>query len=71
MNKNLRVIMSKRAVQLALSGLAFQASFAQAAVDAAITTAISTMAADAATVAAAVLLAIIGVVSIKFIRKGL
>ena len=43
----------------------------QAAVDVAITTAITTMATDAATVAAAVLVAIIGVVAIKFIRKGL
>lgn len=44
---------------------------ANAAVDAAITTAITTMAADAITVASAVLVAIIGVVAIKFIRKGL
>lgn len=47
------------------------AGAAQAAVDVAITTAITTMATDAATVASAVLVAIIGVVAIKFIRKGL
>ena len=54
-----------------LMALGFSASQAHAAVDAAVTTAISTMATDAATVAAAVLVAIIGVVAIKFIRKGL
>ncbi len=52
----------------ALALFAFQA---QAAVPEAITTAITTMATDGATVAAAVLVAIIGVVAIKFIRKGL
>jgi len=43
----------------------------QAAVPASATAAIDTMAADAATVATAVLVAIIGIVAIKFIRKGL
>lgn len=42
-----------------------------AAVPAGVTTAISDMSADAVTVATAVLVAIIGVVAIKFIRKGL
>ncbi len=58
-------------VPYVFTGTLFTASSAMAAVDAAITTAISTMAADAATVASAVLVAIIGVVAIKFIRKGL
>lgn len=59
-------------VAYSTAGVLITASeWANAAVDAAITTAISTMAADAATVAAAVLVAIIGVVAIKFIRKGL
>lgn len=44
---------------------------AQAAVPTAVDTAISAMATDAATVATAVLVALIGVVAIKFIRKGL
>jgi len=44
---------------------------AHAAVPAAVTTAISDMSTDAATVATAVLVAIIGIVAIKFIRKGL
>lgn len=44
---------------------------AQAAVPLGVTTAISDMSADAVTVATAVLVAIIGVVAIKFIRKGL
>lgn len=42
-----------------------------AAVPVAVTTAISDMSTDAATVATAVLVAIIGIVAIKFIRKGL
>lgn len=67
--------MSKdRVKQLGVAGLmvlGFTAAQAQAAVDAAITTAITTMAADGATVAGAVLVAFIGVVAIKFIRKGL
>lgn len=63
---------SKNLVAFSFGGtLITAAEWANAAVDAAITTAISTMAADAATVAAAVLVAIIGVVAIKFIRKGL
>lgn len=44
---------------------------AQAAVPAAVDTAITGMATDAAAVAGAVLVAIIGVVAIKFMRKGL
>lgn len=51
--------------------LLFAGSSAFAAVDSGITTAITTMAADAITVASAVLVAIIGVVAVKFIRKGL
>ena len=51
-----------------LSALASQS---HAAVPAEVTTAITTMATDGVTVAAAVLVAIIGVVAIKFIRKGL
>jgi len=62
---------NKRVLQVAITALTLGSVTAQAAVDAAITTAISTMAADAATVASAVLVAIIGVVAIKFIRKGL
>lgn len=54
-----------------LMALGFSAAQAQAAVDAGITTAITTMGADAVVVASAVLVAIIGVVAIKFIRKGL
>lgn len=42
-----------------------------AAVPAAVTTAVNDMATDAAAVATLVLVAIIGVVAIKFIRKGL
>lgn len=62
---------TKRILQLMATGMTFAAVSAQAAVDAAVTTAITTMATDAATVAGAVLVAIIGVVAIKFIRKGL
>jgi hypothetical protein len=42
-----------------------------AVVDPAVSAAITTMGTDAASVAAAVLVALIGVVAIKFIRKGL
>jgi len=62
----------KHALRFSLGSVALVvAGAANAAVDAAITTAITTMATDAATVASAVLVAIIGVVAIKFIRKGL
>lgn len=44
---------------------------ANAAVDPAVTGAITSMGTDAIAVASAVLVAIIGVVAIKFIRKGL
>lgn len=44
---------------------------AQAAVPAAVSTAVTDMAADGASVAGLVLVAIIGIVAIKFIRKGL
>lgn len=44
---------------------------ASAAVPVAVDTAITSMATDAAAVGAAVLVAVIGVVAIKFIRKGL
>jgi len=56
--------------KLSLLGLAFGAGSAFAAVPAAVTTAVESMATDGATVAAAVLVAIIGIVAIKFIRKG-
>lgn len=72
-NENGVFVQHKNALAAAGTGVALMSfsvpSFA--AVDAAITTAITTMAADAVTVAAAVLVAIIGVVAIKFIRKGL
>lgn len=61
----------KRLRVAGLMALGFTAAQAQAAVDAAVTTAISTMQADAIIVASAVLIAIISVVAIKFIRKGL
>lgn len=54
-----------------LVGFSVFAGAASAAVDPAITTAITTMQADAVTVASAVLVAIISVVAIKFIRKGM
>lgn len=55
-----------------LTGMLITASeLAQAAVPPAVDGAITMMAADAITVATAVLVAIIGVVAIKFIRKGL
>lgn len=54
------------ASMLSLFGVA-----ANAAVPAAVTTAVEGMATDGAAVAAAVLVAIIGIVAIKFIRKGL
>ncbi|MEQ1742416.1 MAG: major capsid protein [Candidatus Nitrotoga sp.] len=64
--------MKKNNFVLLVSGvLVTVTQLANAAVDPAVTTAITTMATDAATVAAAVLVAIIGVVAIKFIRKGL
>lgn len=47
------------------------AGVAHAAVPVAVTDAITAMSTDAVTVATAVLVAIIGVVAIKFIRKGL
>lgn len=55
------------------AGAALLAGFSQvhAAVPASATAAIDTMAADGVTVATAVLVAIIGIVAIKFIRKGL
>lgn len=62
----------KHALRFSVGSAALVAAgTAFAAVDVAVTTAISTMATDAATVASAVLVAIIGVVAIKFIRKGL
>jgi len=69
--KNLSRSQIKKLGLTGLVALGFTAAQAMAAVDAAISTAISTMATDAATVASAVLVAIIGVVAIKFIRKGL
>lgn len=58
-------------VAIAGSAAAVFAPAASAAVPASVTTAITDMATDAAVVATAVLVAIIGVVAIKFIRKGL
>lgn len=64
MKKNLR--------KLGFGAVAFLASAsAFAAVPVGVTTAIGDMSADAVTVATAVLVAIIAVVAIKFIRKGL
>lgn len=63
--------MKKYLTGLLFSALALVGFSAQAAVPAAVDTAISTMATDAVTVATAILVAIIGVVAIKFIRKGL
>lgn len=53
------------------STLAVVSGSSFAAVDPAITTAIGTMQTDAVTVAAAFTVAIIAVVAIKFLRKGL
>jgi hypothetical protein len=63
--------MFKKALKYCSAFLAFGAGSAQAAVDPAVTSAITAMGTDAVTVASAVLVAIIGVVAIKFIRKGL
>jgi hypothetical protein len=63
--------MKKSAKAVVTSATLFVTGVANAAVPAAVDTAISTMAADAVTVATAILVAIIGVVAIKFIRKGL
>lgn len=61
----------KHAIRVAgFSALGMSVS-AVAAVPPGVDTAITEMATDAVTVAAAVLVAIIGVVAIKFIRKGL
>lgn len=62
--------MKKIVAVLGVASLAVS-EFANAAVPASVTTAITDMATDAAVVATAVLVAIIGVVAIKFIRKGL
>lgn len=61
----------KKAGQVVIGGVAVFVGQAHAAVPVAVDTAISAMAADAATVATSVLVALIGVVAIKFIRKGL
>lgn len=57
--------------QLVAGGLSLSPMAAFAAVPVAVTTAVNDMATDAAAVATLVLVAIIGVVAIKFIRKGL
>lgn len=57
--------------QFVAGGLSLSPMAVFAAVPASATAAIDTMAADGATVATAVLVAIIGLVAIKFIRKGL
>jgi hypothetical protein len=63
---------SKRALLAGLSATsAFVTQTVFAAVPAGVTTAVGDMATDAAAVATLVLVAIIGVVAIKFIRKGL
>ncbi len=56
--------------KLALLGLVSGAGSAFAAVPTEVSTAVETMATDGATLAAAVLVAIIGIVAIKFLRKG-
>lgn len=61
----------KQALKYGSGAVLLVSGAAQAAVPAAVDTAITTMAGDAVTVATAVLVAIIGVVAIKFIRKGL
>lgn len=61
----------KKAMKYGSGAVAMVSGAAHAAVPVAVDTAITTMAADAVTVATAVLVAIIGVVAIKFIRKGL
>lgn len=60
---------TKRQILAAGASLAPMSVFA--AVPAEVTAAVTGMATDGATVAAAVLVAIIGIVAIKFIRKGL
>ena len=61
----------KRAMKYGSAAALTFSGAAQAAVPAEVTTAIEGMATDAAAVAALVLVAIIGVVAIKFMRKGL
>lgn len=61
----------KHAIRFLGAAATLVTATAQAAVPVAVDTAISTMATDAAAVATAVLVAIIGVLAIKFIRKGL
>jgi hypothetical protein len=62
---------AKRTGQIVASATAVVATTVHAAVPAGVTTAVGDMATDAAAVATLVLVAIIGVVAIKFIRKGL
>lgn len=62
---------AEKLVLAVLALLGFSAGTAQAAVPVEVGAAITTMATDAVVVASAVLVAIIGVVAIKFIRKGL
>lgn len=61
----------KRAAKYGSGASLLAVGSAHAAVDPAITTAIGTMQTDAVTVAAAFTVAIIAVVAIKFLRKGL
>lgn len=61
----------KKLLKVGVGAGAFAVQQAQAAVPVAVTDAIDVMAGDAVIVATAVLVAIIGVVAIKFIRKGL
>lgn len=61
----------KKAGKVVIGGVAVMVGQAHAAVPVAVGTAIDAMAADSASVATLVLVAIIGVVAIKFIRKGL
>jgi len=63
--------MFKKPLAVASAGALTLSQAANAAVPAAVDTAITTMATDAAAVATSVLVALIGVVAIKFIRKGL
>lgn len=65
------MISRKHAIRFCGAASSLVAAQANAAVDPAVTGAITTMGTDAVAVASAVLVAIIAVVAVKFIRKGL
>ena len=69
MNKFSRVISKSR--NLAALGLASVTAAANAAVPATVTTAITEMQTDAVVIAGLVLVAIIAVMAVKFLRKGM